>query len=434
VNLLLDRRRFLAMLAAGTAGACTSTGDADPPGASNDGATEDAAVPPSDSGPATDAGQEPTMDTRGIYLVTDHGAVADDPSNDLADAFDRIFELLDARGPDEGRGGAIFIPPGTFYLKRAVRIRHSFLTIAGFNAGFETGTGNGGGTRVVVQGDVGFFAPLVAGEGRISSVEFADFMLDGEVAGEGRKGIFFERDNDSIQIRRMAMKELGDALTLRAADACIIEGNMILENLSCLRLVEAGIASVVSHNRLGAKPPGITAFIERHDRAVFQGNNVFPDGYANLVMKGCTRCTVNGNQFQSFYAPVIFMEGGSHLNSIVGNTIQSRPHPDGGWNQNPVRPFPDDFGVVRIEGDDNIFAHTTIDTHGPADAPVVRVTGVRNQLSGLRITGPNGPTRKVQLDAGVGADANAVLWCGDAEEVAVTAGASVRLAALPEPT
>lgn len=361
MSLLLDRRRFLAMLAAGTAGACTGNGDTDVPGAdgaSTDGATTggaigDAAVPPLDSGSTRDAGQEPTMDTRGIYLVTDHGAVADDPSNDLADAFDRIFELLDARGPDEGRGGAIFIPPGTFYLKRAVRIRHSFLTIAGFNAGFATGTGNGGGTRVIVQGDVGF---------------------------------------------------------------------------------EAGIASVVSHNRLGAKPPGITAFIERHDRTVFQGNNVFPDGYANLVMKGCTRCTVNGNQFQSFYAPVIFMEGGSHLNSIVGNTIQSRPHPDGGWNQNPVRPFPDDFGVVRIEGDDNIFAHTTIDTHGPADAPVVRVTGARNQLSGLQITGPNGPSRKVQLDAGAGADANAVLWSGSAEEVAVGAGASVRLAALPEPT
>ena len=166
--------------------------------------------------------------------------------------------------------------------------------------------------------------------------------------------------------------------------------------MSCLRLVGAGVACVVANNRMGGKPRGITVFVENHDRLVFSGNNVFPDGYANVVLKNVTRSTVTGNQLESFLRADAVLEGACDGNAIVGNSVATTLAPGTErFNDNPAAPFPDDFGLIRIEGNDNVLAGTQISTVGPAGHVPVVVTGEANRVEALAVAA------EVALDAEV---------------------------------
>jgi hypothetical protein len=415
----LDRRAFFALLGAGAAagavGALESCGDA---------AGESPRPRPED------AGADDPMDGRRIYTVTDWGAVAGDPSVDLADAFDAIFEDLDT---DPRAGGAIFLPPGTYTLRRTVRLRHDFLTICGFGPGFATGTGRGGGSRVRVEAEVGFWAPRAPGAPRVNSLAFCDFILDGGAVDRGRRGIVVEQDSDAVVVVNMAMKELDEALVLRAADAASITQNMILENRSCLRLVESGKALVVANNRLGGKPGGITAFCEGQERMVFEGNDVFPDGSSNVVLKNCRHCAISGNQLQSYYTGALYLEGDSDRNAVTGNAIVSEPNPDGAWNADPVRPRPPDFGVVRVEGADNLLAGNHVTSAGGADHVMVAVEGPGNRLADLALVADADVRRKISVRAGTAARPTRVLHSTAEGEATAEAGVVWTHVPIPPP-
>lgn len=363
-----------------------------------------------------------------IYTITDYGAVSNDQTVDVADAFEAIFEEIDA---DPRSGGAIFVPPGTYTLRRPVVFRHDFLTVCGFAPGFATGTGEGGGSRILVRADTGFVAPRRPGAPRVNSLAFCDLILDGGVAGEGRRGIAIEQDSDAVVVQNVALKEFGEALVLRAADAASILGNIILENDSCLRLVESGKAVVVANNRLGGKPAGITAFCEGQERMVFEGNNVFPDGYANVVLKNSRHCVISGNQLQSYYIGALHLEGSCEHNNVSGNTILSERSPAGAWNENPAAPRPDDFGLVRVEGRDNLLASNAITSDATRGHVMVAIEGEGTRVADQMLVARGAAATKIAARGGTAARPTVIVHSARPDELEVAAGAVVATTPLP---
>lgn len=359
--------------------------------------------------------------TSGVYCVTDFAS-----SDDLSPAFEAIFDDLDARGL---AGAAIVVPPGGFRLSAPVDIRHDFLTIRGQNAGFQTGTGFGGGSRIAVEGAVGFRVPRDPGGPRIRSLTLSDLLLDGGAAADGRTGIEIAQDSDNVVVEGMAIKEFGTGLLMGATDAAHIRNNMILENTACVRLLQ-GIASIVSGNRMGGKPGGITLFVEGFDRLVISHNNLFPDGYANLVMKECRFCTVTGNQLQSYYAGLLHLEGACEDIVVTGNHLLAQAAPSGRWNDlDGDRPA--SFGLVRLEGSGHLFSGNTVTSRITDEHAQIVIAGSSCQV-GPTLLRAQGPVDPVVVTGGSGATANVVVDTVDEYGLVTADGVEVRFRALPD--
>ena len=162
------------------------------------------------------------------------------------------------------------------------------------------------------------------------------------------------------------------------------------------------------------------------------GNNFFPDGYSNVVMKNCTHSAVAGNQFQSFYTGMLYMEGPNcSNNSVVGNTFISEPAPGGSWNANAAQQWPDDFGVIRVEGDNNIIAGNQIDSFGTATHVMIRLVGDGNHVSDCALNSRNGTNQKVRVDGGTVASPNIVLDSTTAAETSFAPTSARRFRELP---
>lgn len=281
------------------------------------------------------------------YDLSDFGALTNDPSANLADAFDAVFTDMDANDP--GAGGLVVIPPGDYYVHSPIEIRRDFITIEGANYGWRTGTGNGGGSRLFIRTDQGLSAPAMGQRSR--SLVFRNFLLD---------------------------------------------------------------------------------FAENQDRLVVAGNNFFPDGYSNVALKNCQHSTVTGNQFQSYYTGMFYLEGAAaNHNSVVSNTFVSEAVPRGSWNVNPSVQFPEDFGIVRVEGRHNVLTANQIDSHGSASHTLVRLLGDGNHLSDSNFNARNGSSRKVQVDGGTTDAPNVVLDCVTDAEIEMSVQAVVRFRSLP---
>lgn len=388
---------------------------------------------PGDTGSLPDTGEPFVQLTCGdcgmahsVYCVTDHAA----PEN-VSDAFDTIFDLIDAQADP---GAIIIVPPGDYRLDRPALVRHDFLTIAGQGAGFQTGTGEGGGSRIRIEGAAGIRVERDAGGPRIRSLTVRDLLLDGQAAGDGRVGIDIQQDSDNVVLDGLAIKECGIGVALRACDAAHIRGCMVLENTACIALL-GGIASIVSGNRMGAKPAGITLFAENQDRLVVSANNIFPDGYANLVLKNVRWSTVTGNQFQSYYTGLLHLEGGCEHNTVSGNQFVSTLGPSGSWNDDPAVERRLDWGLVRIEGRGNLFSGNTVVSQGNEAHALIVVRGAAHTVADCKLAWPDGAAvTAVVVEEGAGSDASAVLDTCTSSDLSRGLSAEVRFRALPEPT
>ena len=360
--------------------------------------------------------------TTGTYCLTDwlpSGA-------DASVAFARIFDDIDKH---RLQGALVFVPPATFRLTSTVVIRHDFLTIAGYNNGFQTGTDNGGGSRIRVEAPIGFHVPAGRPQ-RLRSFTLRGLLLDGGAVNAGRKGLLIENASDNVVIEDNAIKEFAAAVTLRAVDALHVRNNMLLENISCLRLEQGGIASIVSNNRIGGKPGGISLLAEAHERLVISANNIFPDGYANVVLEDCRSCVVTGNQLHSFYTGMLHLEGDCADNVVVGNQFLSTEDPNGRWNANLAVPRNPDFGLIRVEGRSNLITANGLRTRTAEPHTMIVVDGFANTVSDLHFDG-DGEFVPVHVQAGAGANANVVLDCVDGDGLRTEPGAQVRFRALP---
>ena len=224
-----------------------------------------------------------------------------------------------------------------------------------------------------------------------------------------RTGIVVDGANDNIVIEDNAIKEFASGVILRSVDALHVRNNMILENISCLRLEGQGIASIVSNNRIGGKPGGISLFAEGHDRLVISDNNIFPDGYANLVLKNCRACTVTGNQLLSFYTGLLHLEGDCLDNVISGNQLSSTPGPNGQWNANPEVTRNVDFGMLRVEGRGNLLVGNAIRSYGTEAHALMVLAGTENTVATHKLVADRSDVDPIRVTAGTGVDANSVI-------------------------
>lgn len=393
-----------------------------------------------------------------------------DPSKDVGEVINSIIADVKERQNatdvnDGGKPGAvIYLPPGDYRLRTQVRIDISFLRIQGSGHGFTSSSIRfnvpqdewsdlhelwPGGSRVLVDlppadnsdpASGAAFLVQRAGSPRISSVEFANFCIDGlhftpdgsDLPAEntyvnGKTGIHVASANDSFRVNEMGFIYLEHALTIHNADALSIHNNFIAECGSCIELRGWGQASKITDNLIGAGFKGRSIYAENHGGLLVTANNVFPRGASSVHFSGVTRSSITNNRLHSFYPGMVVLERNSSENLVATNHVL-RDH-------EPWTPFlgidnglDDLHGVLSVSGNNN----SVIGNHFSQiiDSESVRPEGATPVIIRLREGAGNFVSNNHVVALNVHANASddcfeaqvdALLTTDAAEDLAVTA-------------
>ncbi|WP_221106456.1 NosD domain-containing protein [Rhizobium lentis] len=292
---------------------------------------------------------------------------------------------------DGGKPGAvIYIPPGDYRLVTQVVIDVSYLKIMGSGHGFTSSSIRfntpanelarwhelwPGGSRILVdvspvtadgQAAGAAFHVRRTGNPRISSVEFADFCIDGlhfvddgsgpneaeNTYKNGKTGIYVGSANDSFRITGMGLIYLEHGVTVHDADALAIDNNFIAECGNCIELKGMGQASRIANNFVGAGYQGHSIYAENYGGILVSANNVFPRGASSIYFSGVVRSSVTGNRFHSFYPGMLVFAANCCENLVSSNHFLRDREP---WA--PMQKYDngldDLFGLLRIDGSNN---------------------------------------------------------------------------------
>ncbi|OWV86371.1 NosD domain-containing protein [Rhizobium sp. R693] len=321
---------------------------------------------------------------------------AGNPYEDIGAVINSIIADIKSRQPvsdlnDGGKPGAvIYIPPGDYRLVTQVVIDVSYLKIVGSGHGFTSSSIRfnvpanelthwhevwPGGSRIRVDtspdaadGEAAGAAFHVkrTGNPRISSVEFADFCIDGlhfidDGSGQdhaentyknGKTGIYVGSANDSFRITGMGLIYLEHGVTVHDADALAIDNNFIAECGSCIELKGMGQASRIANNFVGAGYRGHSIYAENYGGILVSSNNVFPRGASSVYFSRVVRSSVTGNRFHSFYPGMLVLADNCCENLVSSNHFLRDREP---WApmQNYDNGLDDLFGLLRIDGSNN---------------------------------------------------------------------------------
>ncbi|MDT2758008.1 right-handed parallel beta-helix repeat-containing protein [Enterococcus asini] len=371
------------------------------------------------------------MSSKNYYDVT-KWAIGN-PYEDVGEVINSIIDDIKKRqtvsdNDGEGKPGAvIYLPPGDYFLRTQVKIDISFLKIMGSGHGFTSSSIRfnvpqeqwdslhelwPGGSRIMVDLPVGKLeseaqgsAFYVAREGdpRISSVEFANFCIDGlhfvedgtdEANPEntyvnGKTGIYVASAQDSFRITEMGLIYLEHGVTIYHADALTIHDNFIAECGNCIELRGWGQASKVTENLIGAGFKGYSIFAENFGGLMITSNNVFPRGRSSVHLNGVTRSLVSNNRLHAFYPGMLVLEKNCSENLISSNHFLRDYEP---WAplQHRNNGLNDLYGLLYIEGNNNSILSNHIsevlhkeDIQPPEATPVIirLVAGEGNLVS-----------------------------------------------------
>lgn len=286
-------------------------------------------------------------------------------------------------------GAVIYIPPGDYRLSSQVVIDISYLKIVGSGHGFTSSSIRfntpahelkswheiwPGGSRILVdlpagdaqeEGVKAAFLVRRSGNPRLSSVEFADFCIDGlhfedEAAGSeaensyrnGKTGIHIASANDSFRITGMGLVYLEHGLVTYRSDALTVDNNFIAECGNCIELRGMGQASRISNNLIGAGYDGHSIFAENFGGLLVSANNIFPRGRSSIHFEDVARSSVTGNRLHSFYPGMLILSGKCSENLVSSNHFL-RDHepwaPMVGYDNG----LDDQFGLLHLNGDGN---------------------------------------------------------------------------------
>lgn len=319
-----------------------------------------------------------------------------DPYEDIGAVINNIIADVKSRQTDSnvyegGKPGAvIYIPPGDYRLVTQVVIDISYLKIVGSGHGFTSSSIRfntpatelthwrelwPGGSRILVDlspdssaGDETGAAFCVKRKGnpRVSSVEFANFCIDGmhfiddgsghddpeNTYRNGKTGIHVASANDSFRITGMGLIYLEHGVTVHHADALSIDDNFIAECGNCIELKGMGQASRISNNFIGAGYRGHSIYAENHGGILISSNNVFPRGASSVYFSGVARSSVTGNRFHSFYPGMLVFSENCCENLVSSNHFLRDREP---WT--PMLKYDngrdDLFGLLTIAGSNN---------------------------------------------------------------------------------
>ena len=338
----------------------------------------------------------------------------------------------DANINDGGKPGAvIYIPPGDYHLTSQVVIDISYLKIMGSGHGFTSSSIRfntpesewenlhevwPGGSRILVDlspaadeeesAGAAFYVKR-SGEPRISSVEFADFCIDGlhflddgsgvtnpENTYINRKtGIYIASAGDSFRITGMGIVYLEHGVIIYNADALSIHDNFIAECGNCIELRGAGQALKITDNFIGAGYKGYSIYAQNYGGLLITANNIFPRGASSVHFTGVVRSTITSNRFHSFYPGMLVFQENCSENLVSSNHFL-RDHEPWSPMQEYDNGLDDLYGILYISGNHNsvIANHIseTIDTQyitPPGAAPVIIhvVSGKGNYISSNHI-------------------------------------------------
>ncbi|WP_027998621.1 NosD domain-containing protein [Sinorhizobium arboris] len=319
-----------------------------------------------------------------------------DPHEDIGAVINSIIADIKSRQTvsdlnDGGKPGAvIYIPPGDYRLATQVVIDVSYLKIVGSGHGFTSSSIRfntpanelarwhevwPGGSRILVDispeaadsetAGAAFYVKRT-GNPRISSVEFADFCIDGlhfidDGSGQseaentyknGKTGIYVASANDSCRITGMGLIYLEHGVIIHDADALAIDNNFIAECGNCIELKGMGQASRIANNFVGAGYRGHSIYAENYGGILVSANNVFPRGASSVYFSGVARSSVTGNRFHSFYPGMLVFAANCCENLVSSNHFLRDREP---WA--PMQKYDngldDLFGLLQIDGSNN---------------------------------------------------------------------------------
>lgn len=332
------------------------------------------------------------------YLITDYGAVADGET-DCSAAFKAAIDDL----PENG--GVIVVPVGDYLLDNPIEIDRNYVTIEGVNEGlrsnidYDSETNPGGGSKLIL-GDASVAIKIVEGEdeGRISGVTISTLLISGGTPSDRRgTGISVVDDNDGIRLENIVCINLTTGMSITAADAMIISECWISECKNCIYM-NSGIQNIISNCDLGGQPGGTTVYLRDQENCVFEGNQVYPDGDSNMILKDCTMMNISSNNFQSYYTGMLKVDGDNNL--ISDNIFWLRLYDDGSSQLNGNS---EDYGVIRVEGDHNLISNSLItcewSEYVTNPVTVRSVSGDGNRYSDLVISDDSG-TRVFYVNEG----------------------------------
>lgn len=315
------------------------------------------------------------------------------PYTDIGEVINSIIADIKSRQTDtdhneEGKPGAvIYIPSGDYHLRTQVLIDISYLKIQGSGHGFVSSSIRfnvpqeqwkdlhelwPGGSRILVDlepeegNEEKGAAFLVKREGdpRISSVEFENFCIDGlhfvdDGSGDpentylnGKTGIYVASAQDSFRITGMGIIYLEHGVTMYNSDALSIHDNFIAECGNCVELREAGQASKITDNLMGAGYRGYSIYAQNFGGLLVAANNIFPRGTSSIHFSGVLRSSVTGNRFHSFYPGMLVFEKNCTENLVSSNHFL-RDHEPWPPMQRYDNGLDDNYGLLRIEGTNN---------------------------------------------------------------------------------
>jgi len=375
------------------------------------------------------------MGSKNYYDVTEWNA--GNPYEDIGAVINSIIADIksrqtDANINDGGKPGAvIYIPPGDYHLISQVVIDISYLKIVGSGHGFTSSSIRfntpesewenlhevwPGGSRIIVDpspaadeeeyAGAAFYVKR-SGEPRISSVEFADFCIDGlhflddgsgvtnpENTYINRKtGIYIASAGDSFRITGMGIVYLEHGIIIYNADALSIHDNFIAECGNCIELRGAGQALKITDNFIGAGYKGYSIYAQNYGGLLITANNIFPRGVSSVHFTGVVRSTITSNRFHSFYPGMLVFQENCSENLVSSNHFL-RDHEPWSPMQEYDNGLDDLYGILYISGNHNsvIANHIseTIDTQyiTPSGAtPVIIhvVSGKGNYISSNHI-------------------------------------------------
>ena len=284
----------------------------------------------------------------------------------------------------------LYIPPGNYRLVTQVVIDISYLKIEGSGHGFTSSSIRfntpanelahwhevwPGGSRILVDispdtadheaTGAAFYVNRI-GNPRISSVEFADFCIDGlhfiddgsdnndaeNTYSNQKTGIYVASANDSFRMTGMGIVYLEHGITVYDADALAIDNNFIAECGNCIELRGMGQASRIANNLMGAGYKGHSIYAENYGGILVSANNVFPRGASSVYFSGVVRSSITGNRFHSFYPGMLVFVANCSENLVSSNHFMRDREP---WP--PMQKYDngldDLFGLFHISGSNN---------------------------------------------------------------------------------
>ena len=318
------------------------------------------------------------------------------PHEDIGEVINSIIADIKSRqmNPDIDGGGkpgaVIYLPPGDYHLVSQVIINISYLKIMGSGHGFTSSSIRfntpeselvdwhelwPGGSRILVDisPEAGAEESMGAafyvkrnGNPRISSVEFADFCIDGlhfsddgpegtdpeNAYSNGKTGIYIANAQDSFRITGMGIVYLEHGITIYDADALSIHDNFIAECGNCIELRGSGQASKITDNLIGAGYKGYSIYAQNFGGLLITANNIFPRGASSVHFSGVARSTITSNRFHSFYPGMLVFQENCSENLVSANHFFRDCEP---WP--PMQAYDngldDLYGLLYIRGNNN---------------------------------------------------------------------------------